>query len=208
RSQWDLVIVDEAHKMSPTFADKPTLAFEMGAALSERTDHFLLMTATPHKGDPEHFRRFLSLLDKDVYAHMTSLRAAMDQKSAPFYLRRVKEALVTFPDPETGQAKKLFVNREVQTSAFDLDGDEFEFYETLTRYVLDQSAKAAAEDSPAARALGFTMAMLQRRTARRASGVRGVFDRRRDIRGRGAWVLGEARSAEGGEAKRARVEDR
>src|SRR3954469_20882081 len=72
RTNWDLVIVDEAHKMSPTFEDKPTRAFQLGQALSERTDHFLLMTATPHKGDPDHFRRFLTLLDKDVYADITS----------------------------------------------------------------------------------------------------------------------------------------
>src|SRR5580692_5700444 len=54
RAHWDLVIVDEAHKMSPTSADKPTLAFQIGEALSDRTDHLLLMTATPHKGDPDH----------------------------------------------------------------------------------------------------------------------------------------------------------
>jgi hypothetical protein len=58
RSQWDLVIVDEAHKMSAYSADKKTLAFQIGEALSQRTDHFLLMTATPHKGDPENFRLF------------------------------------------------------------------------------------------------------------------------------------------------------
>ncbi|RYZ65764.1 MAG: DEAD/DEAH box helicase, partial [Proteobacteria bacterium] len=53
RSSWDLIIVDEAHKMSAYSTDKKTLAFQIGEALSERTDHFLLMTATPHKGDPE-----------------------------------------------------------------------------------------------------------------------------------------------------------
>lgn len=44
RTNWDLVIGDEAHKMSPTFEDKPTLAFQVGQALVARTDHFLLMT--------------------------------------------------------------------------------------------------------------------------------------------------------------------
>ncbi len=184
RTNWDLVIVDEAHKMSPTFADKPTLAFQIGEALAQRTDHFLLMTATPHKGDPDHFRRFLSLLDKDVYADITSLQEAMKKKSAPFYLRRVKEALVSFPDPDTGEVKKLFVKRDVQTAAFDLDGDEFNFYDALTRYVLDQSAKAAAEaeHSPAARALGFTMAMLQRRFASSVYAVRRSLERMKERR--------------------------
>src|SRR5437588_1957915 len=55
RSHWDLVIVDEAHKMSAYSQDKKTLAFTIGEELSKRTDHLLLMTATPHKGDPENF---------------------------------------------------------------------------------------------------------------------------------------------------------
>jgi SNF2-related domain/Domain of unknown function (DUF3883)/Helicase conserved C-terminal domain len=180
--RWDLVIVDEAHKMSPTFADKPTLAFQIGAALSSMADHLLLMTATPHKGDPDHFRRFLTLLDPDVYADVASLKEAMKRKSAPFYLRRVKEALVTFPDPDTGYPKKLFVDRDVQTAAFELNDDESSFYDALTRYVVDQSAKAATEDSPAARAMGFTMAMLERRFASSAFAARRSLERMRDRR--------------------------
>src|SRR5450755_3253834 len=54
RSRWDLIIVDEAHKMSAYSADKKTLAFQLGEALSQMTDHYLLMTATPHKGDAKH----------------------------------------------------------------------------------------------------------------------------------------------------------
>ena len=184
RTNWDLVIVDEAHKMSPTFEDKPTLAFQVGQALSERTDHFLLMTATPHKGDPDHFRRFLTLLDKDVYADIASLQEAMKKKSAPFYLRRVKEALVSFPDPDTGKVSKLFKKRDVQTAAFDLEDAEFTFYSALTQYVTNQSARAAGEDSPAARALGFTMAMLQRRFASSAYAARRSLERMRERRQR------------------------
>ena len=88
------------------------------------TDHYLLMTATPHKGDPEHFRRFLALLDNDVYGSIKSLEQAMREHEAPFYLRRTKEALVTFPDPETGEVRKLFTKREVRSAAFNLDGEE------------------------------------------------------------------------------------
>ncbi len=115
RSHWDLIIVDEAHKMSAYSADKKTLAYQLGESLSEMTDHYLLMTATPHKGDPENFCLFLALLDRDVYGDVKSLEEAMRRHEAPFYLRRVKEALVTFPDPETGEVKKLFTKRNVQT---------------------------------------------------------------------------------------------
>ena len=144
RANWDLIIVDEAHKMSAYSEDKKTLAFQLGEALSQRTDHFLMMTATPHKGDPENFRLFLSLLDRDVYGDIKSLEEAMRKHSAPFYLRRLKEALVSFPDPETGLVKKLFTNRDVRTAKFELDGEEYDFYDELTRYVEDQSIKAAA----------------------------------------------------------------
>jgi hypothetical protein len=63
------------------------------------TDHYRLMTATPHKEDPENFCRFLALLDADAYGNIKSLEEAMRRGDAPFYLRRTKEALVSFPDP-------------------------------------------------------------------------------------------------------------
>ncbi len=106
--QWDLIIVDEAHKISAYSTDKKTLAYQLGQSLSQMTDHFSLMTATPHKGDPENFCLFLSLLDKDVYGNVKSLEDAMERREAPFYLRRLKEALVSFSDPDTGIVKALF----------------------------------------------------------------------------------------------------
>lgn len=182
RSRWDLVIVDEAHKMSAYAGDKKTLAYQLGEKLSEMTDHFLLMTATPHKGDPENFCLFLSLLDKDVYGNVKSLQEAMRRNEAPFYLRRTKEALVSFPDPDTGAVHKLFTKREVKTVGFELDGDEYAFYDDLTHYVEDQSIQASTEDSARGRAIGFTMAMLQRRMASTIYAVRRTLERMRDRR--------------------------
>src|SRR5881296_2451799 len=181
-SRWDLVIVDEAHKMAAYSADKKTLAYKLGEALSTMTDHYLLMTATPHKGDPENFCLFLELLDRDIYGSVKSLEEAMRRHHAPFYLRRTKEALVTFPDPETGAVKKLFTKREVRTASFELDGDEYDFYDALTRYVEDQSIKAAEDESARGRALTFTMAMLQRRFASSVYSVRRSLERMKDKR--------------------------
>jgi hypothetical protein len=93
RSHWDLIIVDEAHKMSATSSDRKTLAYQLGEKLFEMTDHYLLMTATPHKGDPQNFCMFLELLDRDVYGDVKSLEEAMRRQQAPFCLRRVKDAL-------------------------------------------------------------------------------------------------------------------
>ena len=182
RSQWDLIIVDEAHKMSASSTDKKTLAYQLGESLSQMTDHFLLMTATPHKGDPENFCLFLSLLDKDVYGNVKSLEKAMEEREAPFYLRRLKEALVTFPDPDTGVVKALFTERKVRTTPFQISDRELDLYDQLTQYVEDQSIKAAREDSARARAIGFTMAMLQRRFASSIYAVRRTLERMKEKR--------------------------
>jgi len=177
RSHWDLIIVDEAHKMSAYSSDKKTLAYQLGESLSLMTDHYLLMTATPHKGDPTNFCLFLSLLDNDVYGDVKSLEEAMRRHSAPFYLRRTKEALVAFPDPDTGEIKKLFTKRDVHTAKFEINDDELDFYDALTCYVEDQSIKAQAANSITGRAVGFTMAMLQRRFASSIYAVRRTLER-------------------------------
>lgn len=183
RSNWDLIIVDEAHKMSAYSSDNKTLAYKLGEELSKITDHYLLMTATPHKGDPKNFCLFLELLDRDVYGDVSSLEEAMKRNNAPFYLRRTKEALVTFPE-ETGIVKKLFTNRKVETIEFQIDAEELEFYNALTDYVEDQSIKASSDDTARGRALGFTMAMLQRRFASSIYAVRRSLERMRDKRQR------------------------
>lgn len=177
RATWDLVIVDEAHKMSAYDDDHKTFAYQLGENLSEKTDHFLLMTATPHKGDKDQFQLFMRLLDKDVYADISSIDEALEQHSAPFYLRRVKEALVSFPDAETGVIKSLFTRRIVNTIGFQIQDEEMDFYLELTRYVEDQSIRAAADNSARARAVGFTMAMLQRRFSSSLYAVRRSLER-------------------------------
>jgi SNF2 family DNA or RNA helicase len=184
RSRWDLIIVDEAHKMSAYSGERKTLAYQLGETLSGMTDHYLLMTATPHKGDPDNFCLFLELLDRDVYGDIKSLEEAMRRHEAPFYLRRVKEALVSFPDPDSGQVKTLFTRRMVTTTEFQISDEELDFYDRLTRYVEDQSIKAAADESARGRALGFTMAMLQRRFASSLYAVRRSLERMRDKRDR------------------------
>src|SRR6516164_7649234 len=106
----------------------------------------------------------------------------MREHEAPFYLRRTKEALVTFPHPDTGEVRKLFTKREVRTAAFYLDGDELDFYDELTRYVEDQSMAAASDESARGRAVGFTMALLQRRMASSVYAVRRSLERMRERR--------------------------
>jgi superfamily II DNA or RNA helicase len=83
---WDLIIVDEAHRMSWTPPARKTARYALGELLRDTADHYLLLTATPHKGDPNNFSLFLQLLDKDAYADVKSIHEAMDRRRAPFYL--------------------------------------------------------------------------------------------------------------------------
>ncbi|HXR36116.1 MAG TPA: SNF2-related protein, partial [Candidatus Binataceae bacterium] len=173
---WDMVIVDEAHRMSWSPPARKTARYALGEMLRDSSDHILLLTATPHKGDPENFSRFLQLLDPDAYADVKSIREAMAHRSAPFYLRRTKEAMVHFPERQpdgSWKARKLFTKRDTRTADFTIDGEEFDLYRTVTSFVKEQSAKAAARgDDPRARAVGFLMALYQRRLASSAYALR------------------------------------
>ncbi len=169
QARWDLVIIDEAHRMSWSPPSRKTARYALGELLRDTTDHFLLLTATPHKGDPDNFTLFMQLLDPDAYADVRSIRQAMELRRAPFYLRRTKEAMVFFPERQADGhwiARKIFTKRIPHTVDFEIDGDEFQLYRNVTRFVKSQSARAAAQgDDPRARAVGFLMSLYQRRLA-------------------------------------------
>ncbi|MBZ0160837.1 MAG: DUF3883 domain-containing protein [bacterium] len=179
---WDLVIVDEAHRMSAADESHKSLRYRLGELLRDISDHILLLTATPHKGDPENFSLFLQLLDTDAYADVRSIREAMDRRRAPFYLRRTKEAMVYFPQRRadgTWAAEKIFTKRIPHTVDFHIDGAEFDLYRDVTRFVKRESARAAAEgEDPRARAIGFLMSLYQRRLASSTYAMRHSLDNR------------------------------
>jgi len=119
-ADWDLVIADEAHKMAAyrqgtrSQKTRKTRLYRLGEELSVRTKHLLLLTATPHKGDPENFRLLLELLDKDLFADRHILEEAMSRQDNPIILRRLKEEMCRF------DGSPLFPQRTVKTVAFDL----------------------------------------------------------------------------------------
>ena len=179
---WDLVIVDEAHRMSARDETHKSQRYRLGELLRDSTDNMLLLTATPHKGDPGNFTLFLQLLDRDAYADVKSIREAMDRRRAPFYLRRTKEAMVYFPerqDDGTWAAEPVFTKRITNTAGFNMDGPEFDLYKSVTRFVKRQSSRAAAQgDDPRARAVGFLMSLYQRRLASSAHAMRRSLENR------------------------------
>ena len=83
QAHWDLVVVDEAHRMSASDETHKSLRYKLGELLRDTSDHILLLTATPHRGDPTNFCLFLQLLDTDVYADVKSIREAMQRRPRP-----------------------------------------------------------------------------------------------------------------------------
>lgn len=130
-SEWDLVVCDEAHKMSATVFGsevKMTKRFHLGRLLSGITRNFLLLTATPHNGKNDDFQLFLSLLDEDRLGGVT--RARFQEESIPDVMRRlVKEELLKF------DGMPLFPPRHAVTVNYALSPEELDLYQAVTRYV-------------------------------------------------------------------------
>lgn len=178
QSNWDLVIFDEAHKLSAyayTGKVEKTRRYQLAEKMAERTRHLLLMTATPHKGDPENFRLLLALLDKDVFATQAGTAVATSGEDSPFFLRRMKEAMKDW------QGRPLFLPRHVATPPYNLSQPEFELYEEVTRYVRQGMAIANQQaDTTKRRNVGLALTVLQRRLASSLHAVTRSLERRHD----------------------------
>ena len=164
--EWDLVIVDEAHKMAAHSYGaelRRTKRFALGELLRDRTRHFLLLTATPHNGKNEDFLAFLSLVHPDRFAGQLRGRPMPDVSDV--MRRLVKENLRTF------EGKRLFPKRFADSIKFELSEPETELYKAVTNYVRTGMAKAAdmadsdATDRRRGIIIGFALAGLQRRLA-------------------------------------------
>lgn len=178
-TEWDLVIIDEAHRMSAQQVGlkneaTKTLRFRLGQLLSRQTTHMLLMTATPHTGSDENFHLFLSLLDSDMFAgNLRQGEAKAD--FSPVMLRRVKENLVTF------EGKPLFPSRKAITVSYELSKSELELYNQVTSYVREEMARAMAVYGNNKKKQGnvsFALTVLQRRLASSPLAIRNSLQRR------------------------------
>lgn len=177
-AKWDLVIVDEAHKMAAyQYGDKieKTQAYQLGEALSERTDHLLLMTATPHRGNPDNFRLLLALLDKDLFQSNLDLANILRQSEMPIFLRRLKERMVRFDNTP------IFPPRSVDTVTYELEGIEKGLYDAVTDYVSKRFQRAEQlTDDRARRNVGLALMVLQRRLASSLRAIRKSLARRQE----------------------------
>ena len=144
---WDLVVIDEAHKLSAqVYGNKTdyTRRFQLGRNLAKHTRDFLLLTATPHNGKPEDYAQFLSLLGPEELRRKRRL---------------LKENLMTF------DRTPIFPERYAKTVSYTLSYAEAELYEDVTDYVRTQFNLADKLAAKRQHSIGFAMTILQRRLA-------------------------------------------
>jgi superfamily II DNA or RNA helicase len=176
-TEWDLVVCDEAHKMSASFFGrevKETKRYKLGKILSGLTRHFLLMTATPHNGKEEDFQLFMALLDGDRFEGR--FRDGVHSTDVSDLMRRmVKEQLLKF------DGTPLFPERRAYTVAYQLTDAEAELYAHVTQYVREEFNRADALENEGRRGtVGFALTILQRRLASSPEAIYQSLRRRRE----------------------------
>ncbi len=184
--EWDLVIFDEAHKLSATLAGdevKKTKRRLLAEHVRRFTRNLLLLTATPHNGKPDDFQLFMGLLDPDRFEghRRTGKAATTHQPKAPdpsdLMRRMIKEDLVRF------DGTPLFPERRPYVVAYDLSPAESALYEQVTEYVRNEMdrAKRLEQEGEKKKGLvvGFALTVLQRRLASSPAAIHESLKRRK-----------------------------
>lgn len=175
-TEWDLIVVDEAHKMSATVWGgevKYTKRFLLGRLLSDITRHFLLLTATPHNGKDEDFQLFMSLIDPERFAG--AQRTSNQAIDVSDVMRRlVKEDLLKF------DGTPLFPERRAYTVNYDLSPKESVLYHEVTSYVQEEFNRADQLSNERKNTVGFALTILQRRLASSPEAIYQSLHRRRE----------------------------
>jgi superfamily II DNA or RNA helicase len=176
KTEWDLIVVDEAHKMSATVWGgevKYTKRFLLGKLLSDITRSFLLLTATPHNGKDEDFQLFLSLIDPERFAG--AQRTSNQAIDVSDVMRRlVKEDLLKF------DGTPLFPERRAYTVNYDLSPKEALLYNEVTTYVQEEFNRAEQLTNDRKNTVGFALTILQRRLASSPEAIYQSLCRRRE----------------------------
>lgn len=178
-TEWDLIICDEAHRMSATYFGseaKYTKRYRLGQRLGEACRHFLLMSATPHNGHEQDFQLFMALLDGDRFEGR--FRDGVHYADTADMMRRLtKEELFRF------DGRPLFPERRAYTVKYQLSPAESALYTAVTEYVrheMNRVERFAAEDGKKRNNVGFALQILQRRLASSPAAIYQSLKRRRE----------------------------
>ncbi|MDP8210549.1 MAG: helicase-related protein [Candidatus Stygibacter australis] len=147
-TSWDMIVVDEAHKLSAfNYGNKRyrSKRYQVMEELSSQCDHLLLLTATPHRGRKDTFKNLLQLLDEDIFASDDLVTARVKKISKDgvnrFFIRRLKEEMKDW------EGNPLFKPRHTKTTMYELTPDEKNLYDKVTEYLSRKRREASAESN-------------------------------------------------------------
>ena len=166
-ASWDLVIIDEAHRLGGS--TEQVARYKLGAALAEAAPYLLLLSATPHQGKTDQFMRLMQLLDRDSFPDEGSVGR---ERVRPFVIRTEKRAAI---DAE-GQA--LFKPRVTRLQAVAWQARhnaQQRLYEAVTDYVRHGYNQALVAKQ---RHIGFLMILMQRLVTSSTAAIRTTLERR------------------------------
>ena len=164
---WDLVIIDEAHRMGGS--TDQVARYKLGAALAEASPYLLLLSATPHQGKTDQFMRLMQLLDREAFPDEGSVTR---ERVRPFVIRTEKRAAIT------AEGQPLFKPRltRLQPVAWaSRHGAQRRLYEAVTDYVRHGYNQAMAAKQ---RHVGFLMILMQRLVTSSTAAIRTTLERR------------------------------
>jgi len=166
QGQWDLIVVDESHRLGGS--TDQVARYKLGQGLAEAAPYLLLLSATPHQGKSDAFQRLMGLLDPLAFPDLESV--TRDRVSA-FVIRTEKRKAVT------AEGKPLFRPRTTQTLGVDLEQNpaQVALYDAVTDYVKEGYNRAVKDRKPH---IGFLMVLLQRIVTSSSHAIRCTLERR------------------------------
>jgi superfamily II DNA or RNA helicase len=172
---YDLVVFDEAHKLSATrdadLTIDPSKRYELASEIATQGRHLLLLTATPHMGKPDPYYFLWRLLEPELLSTPEAFNRLSREKRSHYCLRRMKEEMVDF------NGKPIYPPRESKTVEYPLTDEERELYDAATNYCGVHYNRAKQRNRGAA---GLAMSVLQRRLASSTWALLRSLERRRD----------------------------
>ena len=167
---WDLIIVDEAHRVGGS--SEQVARHQLGVALAQASPYLLLLTATPHQGKTDGFRRVMSLLDPETFQDDESItRDAV----APYVIRTEKRKVID------SEGRPLFMPRRTQLVPVawgEAHAQQQALYDSVTEYAREGYNRAIREKSNAA---AFLMILMQRLVTSSTRAIRTTLEKRLGI---------------------------
>ncbi len=169
-ASWDLVIIDEAHRMGGS--TEQVARYKLGAALAEASPYLLLLSATPHQGKTDQFMRLMQLLDREAFPDEGSVNR---ERVRPFVIRTEKRASIN------AEGQPLFKPRATRLQAVAWQarhGAQQRLYEAVTDYVRHGYNQALAAKQ---RHIGFLMILMQRLVTSSTAAIRATLEKRQAL---------------------------